>query len=294
MKFLKNVTESVSQFVRRSGLAFTPIEKHLQTSDGAPIPDRKSVWNGETGLYIATVGIAHHVTPPAVKIAEFEDLLSKVGGTLQILNFWENGGRYAAKSIFPTGLEMKRRPGDKMDIGLSLVDSITGEISPRLVLWLGRQICSNGMGVYELRISAKAKRTKNHESHWHERVSPMVQGIADIRQRIAAKFNALDEIALRADLADKVLRDAIPGDSRQAENARERVLHLAHTGRGNTGETLWDLFNGVTEWTTHERSFRETANTSREDNAELAEYGVNQRTIDRFWESVRRLPEFVA
>jgi phage/plasmid-like protein (TIGR03299 family) len=36
-------------------------------------------------------------------------------------------------------------------------------------------------------------------------------------------------------------------------NIIDRCVDLAHTGMGNEGESLWDVYNGVTQWLTYER-----------------------------------------
>jgi hypothetical protein len=34
-------------------------------------------------------------------------------------------------------------------------------------------------------------------------------------------------------------------------------VELFHTGRGNTGRTLWDGYNAITEWVDHHRPARD-------------------------------------
>lgn len=41
--------------------------------------------------------------------------------------------------------------------------------------------------------------------------------------------------------------------STRMSNIIDRCVTLACTGRGNEGKTLWDAYNGVTEWISHER-----------------------------------------
>ena len=41
--------------------------------------------------------------------------------------------------------------------------------------------------------------------------------------------------------------------STRLSNIIDRCLDLAATGKGNNGESVWDVYNGVTEWLSHER-----------------------------------------
>jgi hypothetical protein len=42
-------------------------------------------------------------------------------------------------------------------------------------------------------------------------------------------------------------------DSKQSATKLEAVNQLIHTGKGNTGKSAWDMYNGVTEWIDHYR-----------------------------------------
>jgi hypothetical protein len=54
--------------------------------------------------------------------------------------------------------------------------------------------------------------------------------------------------------------------STRTENRRNQITHLFSNGRGNNGETKWDLFNAVTEYVDHHSAGRVTE--SRMDRSE--------------------------
>jgi hypothetical protein len=54
--------------------------------------------------------------------------------------------------------------------------------------------------------------------------------------------------------------------STRTENRRNQITSLFSTGRGNNGETKWDLFNAVTEYVDHHSNGRVTE--SRMDRSE--------------------------
>lgn len=46
--------------------------------------------------------------------------------------------------------------------------------------------------------------------------------------------------------------------SARIKNQRETMLDLFRSGKGNRGVSLWDAYNGATEWSDHKRSLKET------------------------------------
>jgi hypothetical protein len=75
----------------------------------------------------------------------------------------------------------------------------------------------------------------------------------------ALQSEGVDSIAMREVVAGYFLQPALALDapkvnmdriklSKQAQNAMEGIVDLARTGKGNRGETLYDLFNGATDY----------------------------------------------
>ncbi len=52
--------------------------------------------------------------------------------------------------------------------------------------------------------------------------------------------------------------------STRVHNQREEMLTLFKSGKGNRGKTLWDAYNGATEWSDHKRSLKH--DTEKEEN----------------------------
>lgn len=48
--------------------------------------------------------------------------------------------------------------------------------------------------------------------------------------------------------------------STRRENIVNEIVHLFKAGKGNNGETVWDLYNGVTEYVDHHRSVKNGGN----------------------------------
>jgi hypothetical protein len=78
--------------------------------------------------------------------------------------------------------------------------------------------------------------------------------------------NNLQSIKLNASQVDERLNRFIKGESKRSDNMREQVRELFVSGKGNRGETAWDLFNAVTEFENHHKVYRETSGVSSAEN----------------------------
>jgi hypothetical protein len=65
---------------------------------------------------------------------------------------------------------------------------------------------------------------------------------------------------------DEFLVKLIPGDSGRPVARREELVSLFNDGAGNTGSSRWDAYNAVTEYVTHQATYRKTESTSAETN----------------------------
>jgi hypothetical protein len=70
-----------------------------------------------------------------------------------------------------------------------------------------------------------------------------------------------------------------PEKSTRSTNNRSEVLEAFRKGKGNNGETLWDLYNGVTEWVDHNRGNDDEKRMA----SSLVGSGFNMKT--QAWES---------
>ena len=133
---------------------------------------------------------------------------------------------------------------------------------------------------------SRAKHTKNsHEKIMFNLVTlgNMIEEIPDMNER----FKRLTEVPASSRLKERIIARILPAkDENEVPtkllNRREELLRLTNRGNGNDGSTLWDLYNGVTEYATHEAGTRETPQNTGEANRFLSNVnGPNARLVTR-------------
>jgi len=76
-------------------------------------------------------------------------------------------------------------------------------------------------------------------------------------QMTAEQFRSLKRKVINKDEMVKFCKIVFEADkdeiSTRLSNIIDRCVDLAHTGMGNEGKSLWDAYNGVTQWLTYER-----------------------------------------
>ena len=99
---------------------------------------------------------------------------------------------------------------------------------------------------------------------------------ASCQQLVSVKVNGQQVSKFLDNLGFEITQNVKADDDSQSrvKGIRETITHLFESGRGNrTPEvrgTAWALYNGVTEWTDHERSTKITNGYQTKDEARLA------------------------
>lgn len=120
-----------------------------------------------------------------------------------------------------------------------------------------RCVCSNTVSA-ALR-GAKAEFSIRHTTNYKDKISQAHQilKLADAHaQEFSKLMLELDSEPISTKEAVNKLEFIFPGEGTRVENTRNEVFSLFVKGIGNNGRTKADLLNGVTQYTTHERSTR--------------------------------------
>lgn len=100
-------------------------------------------------------------------------------------------------------------------------------------------------------------------------------------QMTASQFQKLKRSVINVDDMVKYCKIVFECDKEEKLSTRmgniiERCVSLARDGMGNSGETAWDAYNGITQWLTYERG---SNNNRQHQNAFGPGAAINQRAL---------------
>lgn len=144
--------------------------------------------------------------------------------------------------------------------------SLNSSCSDRFGLQMLVMVCSNGMMGWKSQGNAVTRFTANWEGISSDRISLALGSFDSMQEHYVALANDLKSIHLNGEGVDERLNRIIKGESKRAENIRDEIRDLFLSGKGNRGQTAWDLFNAVTEYENHHKVYRNTNGVSSSEN----------------------------
>lgn len=156
--------------------------------------------------------------------------------------------------------------GRSTECRISRFGSLNSSCSDRFGLQMLVQVCSNGMMGWRNKGSAVTRFTSNWQGISTDRIQLALGEFEGMKAHYIQLANDLKAIRLNATEVDERLNRIIKGEGKRSENIREEIRELFVSGKGNRGESSWDLFNAVTEYENHYKTYRNTNGVSSEEN----------------------------
>ena len=156
--------------------------------------------------------------------------------------------------------------GRSTEMRISRFGSLNSSCSDKFGLQMLVQICSNGMMGWKSQGTAVTRFTANWQGLSNERIQFTLEGFEGMKHHYVTMAESLKSIRLTAPQVDERLERIVKGESKRSENIREEIRELFVSGKGNRGENSWDLFNAVTEYENHYKTYRNTNGVSSDEN----------------------------
>lgn len=175
-----------------------------------------------------------------------------------------NGGRVVFMQVeLPGRLFLKSNPDDQTVKKVLFVNSHDGSKALMGMVTPIRTVCSNTLG-QALRNNSnqfKIYHRKNFQSRKDE--AAKVLGLASAYfDDLQIVMDSLAEQQVTHSYVEGFVNTLMPATkdevSTRTENRRNQIINLFQNGRGNNGETKWDLYNAVTEYVDHHSNGRVT------------------------------------
>jgi phage/plasmid-like protein (TIGR03299 family) len=188
--------------------------------------------------------------------AVFDEVRETYGLSLDRMGTWDHGRKAFARAQMSQAARIQPRVGDLVALGVYARASHDGSGSLTFSAFAERLVCLNGMtvatpGARRLKIrhtvSAAARLGTAHAAiaealHAFEELRTFTEHL----ERWRMTQSTMAELAAHlVPVAD----DDMP--TTRQRNTREHLVDLWQRGVGNHGQTAWDAWNAVTEWTTH-------------------------------------------
>ena len=220
------------------------------------------------GRKIAVVSSSYDLLQPREALNFVLPVVEEFGITFTKAAYLQGGCQLVIQGKL-ADLEVDRsdlRKGDIVALGINFFTSFDGSKRSSFGLQMERCWCDNGCTSWEQLAGFQVKHTKNQRDRIETQLDEL-DGLDEVVDRLQTTMCELAHLQIDGDTADKIIKRVVNKDSTRATNQREAISReFNNKDRGTYGETGWDLFNAFTAYATHEVTYRQTANTSREEN----------------------------
>jgi phage/plasmid-like protein (TIGR03299 family) len=265
---------TVAEALRQAGADFRVELFPLMAVQGAEqavdVPGKYAPCRLDTGAALGVVGQRYAVCQHAEAFAPADALVAEGRLTLEAVHLAEGGARARLVGLFAQS-QVQRLDGasDVLAHFALFGNAHDGTGSTTAGLYTLRLRCTNGMTSRRAHGFVSLRHTRSI----HDRIVDAQGALFRIREQAIRETEAFQALA-RSPMTAAQFRsfaEELVGDTRaeitdpteRLRSRRERevaeLCRAFQSGQGNTGETAWDGYNGVTEWLDHQRGRLRTA-----------------------------------
>lgn len=262
---------TAASVLEMSGLNFNVSKSPIYATGGIADLDKVETHmvtrRDDTKGILGVVGAGYEV----IQTSDCLDLMDALAGEGQVkynrAYAFKGGAGIVIEGTLPGMAEIAK--GDWVEPRFFLRTSHDGSSSVHFSVYHFRQVCSNGLMGWK----KTGGRSIRHTMNWADKAAEAQRqlGFAQTESaRLFAAFRKLAEVRVNAaqvmNYVSKLFPNKSAEESTKTTNAREDVINRFRKGRGNRGQTAWDLYNGLTEYVDHARPTRGDSDEVRAEN----------------------------
>ena len=240
---------SIEEALDASNLNFICDSSELMgaTANGLMAPDHKMLYREDTGSVLGIVGKKYQPIQNSLAMS-FMDAIVKKNEFSYTQAVSKNDG---AVTIMVAESDRKDevKVGDDVARQIRLVNGFNGKTGFSVEFTMLRLVCTNGMVKDERESIIRFKHTINVQNRMEVALRVFDEAV-EFHSIFLEQSRVLAQKAVDANMVDKFL-EGLFKDKQKNYKKCEEIHHLFEGGKGNHGETAWDLYNGVTEWVDH-------------------------------------------
>lgn len=214
----------------------------------------------DTNQVLGTVGERYQPLQNVEQFSWFQPFLDTKEVAFETAGVLKGGSVvWALARILTDGGTVDVGGGDTINKYLMTYTSHDGSLATGVSFCPIRTVCWNTLSMNLSSAIAKTLKVRHTQRQ--------VKTLGEIRETIslmdhefqmtAAQFQSLKRKLINKDDMVKFCKIVFEAKdeeiSTRLANIIDRCIDLAYTGKGNEGKSVWDCFNGVTEWLSHER-----------------------------------------
>ena len=238
----------------KAGLLWN-VEAHpILTGAGKSIDSHRGIIRQDIGSVLGVVGDRYRIVQNAEACSLLDTVIAEHGGEYSYGGSTGGGKRVFLQARMPQSFEAV--PGDRVDNFFTVVTSHDGRSPVKTFLTPIRLWCENRLTIswQSRNFDFSIRHTASAEARMIEALQVYKAGI-DAFAVFEQKARYLATKAADRAKVQKFINDLIPDTgSARVMNQRNRVVELFESGKGNTGKTMWHLYNGATEFIDNERT----------------------------------------
>ena len=235
-------------------LLYFPVEMAPAECEGVVIPNWNVLKRSDTGDHLYIHKESYHLVPNEEVYGQFDNALDEAGlltGAVDIKDeLSHNGLRSFRQYVFK---DFTIDPGDGNAVALRLVvfNSYDGSTSFRARIGGYRFVCSNGCITGKDLLNVNQKHT--HGFKLNEITDKVAKAPALFyeQEKTWAKWRGVE---MPTEAAISLFKKMPNASERLVDNLTRRLVE-AHNGR----QTLWDVYNVLTHWASHDHARTNTA-----------------------------------
>jgi len=269
----KRIT-NVEEALEASGLNFITEQSELMgATNGLFAPKHKMLYRPDTNEVLGIVGNGYHPIQNSTAMA-FMDAIVQKNNFAYTSAVSQDGGAVTvvtAQSAIPDTI----RRGDDVCREIKLINGFNGKVGFSVEFSVLRVVCTNGLVSSERESIMRFKHTIKVQDRMAVALRVFDQSV-EFHDKFIQQSRILAEKAVDHLMVEKFI-NGLYTEAKQNDKKKEMIRDLAVTGKGNNGNTLWDLYNGVTEFVDHHYG-------KEESRAEFALFGAGHKLKEEAWD----------
>lgn len=223
------------------------------TSSGISLDKYKAILRSDNNGFLGMVGSTYQIVQNSQAFSFMDVLVQEHQAKYQYLYSINNGAKIILQAKIDNNFEVRKN--DRIETYLTLINSFNGTTPLMCFFTPVRLWCKNQL---QAAIKHKTNCVKiRHTQNIEVKVEEAFRVLGKANSYFVAfkeKSKQLAQKSLNKKMVDSFLNSLFNGkETTRKDNQKQEVLKLTENGKGNNGSSLWDLYNGVTEWVDHSR-----------------------------------------